>query len=174
MIFYLVPAAQGRPAKLEPTQADANREARERGLKVRAPDMEHNVPTVKSELMDYINDLMAGAGGPVGYAGSIPAPGHPDLDGMGVDITEIAARDGAAAGDKHLAPHTPWGRGETAPDGHPECRAGVTSAQVHASVLPKSEKVQDVCYVISKMTAPELGFVALEVISRGARLGGLA
>lgn len=59
MIFYLVPATESQPAKLEPTQADANREAKARGLKVRAPDMEHNVPTVKAELMDYINDLLA-------------------------------------------------------------------------------------------------------------------
>jgi hypothetical protein len=43
---------------LQPTQADANREARERGLKVRAPDMEHEVPTVKADLMAYINDLL--------------------------------------------------------------------------------------------------------------------
>jgi hypothetical protein len=77
MIFYLVPAAAGRPAQLQPTQADANREARERGLKVRAPDMEHEVPTVKAELMAYINDLMGSAGGPVGLAGSTPAAPQP-------------------------------------------------------------------------------------------------
>ena len=60
MIFYLVPAAAGGPAMLQPTQADANREAKERGLKVRAPDMEHEVPTVKADLMAYVNSLLSG------------------------------------------------------------------------------------------------------------------
>lgn len=61
----------------------------------------------------------------------------------------------------------------TAADGLPDHRPGCTSAQVAAGVLPRSDKVSDVTFLISKMNAPELGLVALEVIARGARLGGL-
>lgn len=58
-------------------------------------------------------------------------------------------------------------------DGHPRGRSAFTGAQVAASALPTSIKVQDVCQLISKMNAGELGFVALEVIARGASLGGI-
>lgn len=107
MIFYLVPAGEGpefHPPMLQPTQGDANKLARERGLKVRARDMEHQVPTDKAGLMAYINDLLSRSGGPVGYAGSIPAPAHQNTDALDIDIAEVAARDGAAAGDKFLTP----------------------------------------------------------------------
>jgi hypothetical protein len=104
----------------------------------------HDVPTDKAGLRDYVNDLLG------------KAPGTPQ--------TAAEAHSGAAASN---AP-------AIAGDGHPECRPAFTSAQVHASALPRSEKVQDVCYLVSKMTAGELGFVALEVVARGARLGGLA
>jgi hypothetical protein len=58
MIFYLIPATADKPATLAPTQAEANTEAKARGLKVRAPDMQHDVPTSKPDLMAYINAML--------------------------------------------------------------------------------------------------------------------
>jgi hypothetical protein len=77
----------------------------------------------------------------------------------------------AATEDHSLDEHLPHGVDPV--DGHPKVRSAFTSAQVHASALPRSTKVQDVCHIISTMPAGELGFVALEVIARGAKLGGV-
>jgi len=152
MIFYLVPAADGKPAMLQPTQADANREARERGLKVRAPDMEHEVPIVKAELMAYINALMETKGA----------------------VQRVTPSDDASAAEPEVDLDQHTGRHALAEDGYENGPPDFTSTQVAAHVLPKTQKVRDVCFIISKMKADELGIIALEVIARGARLGGLA
>jgi hypothetical protein len=155
MIFYLVPAAAGRPATLQPTQADANREARERGLKVRAPDMEHQVPTDKAGLMAYVNAMLA------------EQPRAMTRD----EIVNSNAPEAQAAAEAAMNPDTP-SYVETNDDGSLKVRTAFTCAQVAASALPKDTKVQDICHAIAKLRANELGYVALEVIARGARLGG--
>jgi hypothetical protein len=154
MIFYLIPAHGGEPKRIEATQDEARATCKARGLRP-SEFQKHDVPTDKAGLRDYVNDLL----------GMVP----------GTPQTAAEAHSGASASDApRIAQHTPAGCSGVAQDGHPECRPAFTSAQVHASALPRSEKVQDVCYLVSKMTAGELGFVALEVVARGARLGGLA
>jgi hypothetical protein len=144
MIFYLVPAAAGRPAQLQPTQADANREARERGLKVRAPDMEHEVPTVKAELMAYINDLMAGPAAEIPYTvETVRGPIEVDLKKLECDPT-------------------------------PEPTGFMSQQEVDELFKPRAKAPlprERVCEAISDMTGTDLGFVALEVACRFETLG---
>ena len=60
-----------------------------------------------------------------------------------------------------------------ASDGHPEHRSAYTSAQVNAAALPRSTKVQDICHEIGKLSAADLGYVALEVVAHAARMTGV-
>lgn len=160
MIFYLIPARGGEPKRIEATQDEARTACKARGL--RPSEFEkHDVPTDKAKLKDYVNDLLAQA--------HEMAPGRPQTAAAAVSADEPA--DDSTGGDASLGRHFPTG---TAADGFPEARCAYTPAQVAASALPRSEKVQDVCHLIAKMPAGELGFVALEVIARGARLSGLA
>jgi hypothetical protein len=158
MIFYLIPGTDEQPSRLEPKQDLARAECKARGIRFKAEEMKHDVPTEKDGLQAYVNDLLE----------RVAAKCSPPASSAPASVLEPKAEPSG------LERHTPYGRGDIANDGHPEARPGFTSAQVHASALPRSEKVQDVCYVVSKMNAGELGFVALEVIARGARLGGLS
>lgn len=162
MLFYLIPTAGDQPSKLEPTQDAARATCKARGLKFNADEMKHDVPTEKAALLEYVNALLAQR-----YAAA--AEGVDTFyRGMDAGAAKAANNDD----DVDVARHGDW-NGE-APDGHANSRCAFTSTQVRAAALPRSEKVQDVCHLVSKMTAGELGFVALEVIARGARLGGLA
>lgn len=58
-------------------------------------------------------------------------------------------------------------------DGHPVHRSAYTVVEVAASALPKSIVVQDICHAVAKLRAADLGYVALEVMARAARLGGV-
>jgi hypothetical protein len=58
-------------------------------------------------------------------------------------------------------------------DGHPVHRTAYTVAEVAASALPKSVEVQDICHAVAKLRAMDLGYVALEVMARAAKLGGV-
>jgi len=138
--------------------ADAKREARN----LKCTWSQEDVPTDKPGLMAYINNLMGSAGGPVGLAGSTPvAPHLPEVTG-----------DPHSEDTPSLDEYT--GRHEIAADGIENGPPGYTRAQIEAGVMPKTQKLRDVCFIISKMTAGELGTVALEVIARGAKIGGAA
>jgi len=160
VIFYLIPKTVNKPSQVELTQDLARAECRERGLKPSAFE-QYVVPTDKAGLQKYVNEMLAAVDKVIP---SKPAPDpidDPDHD------APIPAED-----EVDLDQHT--GRNEIAQDGHPNGPPGYTSTQIAAGVMPKTQKLRDVCYIVSKMTASELGTVALEVIARGAKLGGVA
>jgi hypothetical protein len=139
MIFYLVPAAAGRPATLQPTQADANREARERGLKVRAPEMQHDVPTDKAGLMGYINAMFA-----AGEQAVERAPTQADQIEAAADrFEQDAAKDHKPAYTQEQVDAMFQPRSKEAP-------------------LDRDA----VCTAIADMDGTDLGMVALEVTAR--------
>lgn len=148
MIFYLVLGTSSAPSCLAGTQADAKAMARERGTSWE----QHDVPTDKAGLMDYVNQLMADVSAEM-HKDRLAPPGH--------------------CGDEY-EPEPEPDDVPLAEDGHPDHRSAFTSAQVAAYALPRNPKVQDICHAVTKLTAADLGYVALEVIARGARLGGLA
>jgi hypothetical protein len=136
------------------TQTDAKAGARQIG----AADYDQvEVPTDKPGLLDWLNKQA--------------------IMGNGLKTTLEAAEDEehdflAAAEQRAVRASVPDTRPLEA-DGHPEHRSAYTVAQVAASALPKAMVVQDVCHAVAKMRAPDLGYVALEVMARAAKLGGV-
>jgi hypothetical protein len=143
------------------TQGDAKAKSKA----ANAPWHECEVPTDKPGLLAFLEHRnVAGAEEEPRQLVQLRQPLERDpMDAA----AEAPTKDVAGSLEQHL----PSGISN---DGHPDARPAFTSAQVSASALPRSEKVRDVCYLVSKMNAGELGFVALEVIARGAKLGGVA
>lgn len=144
MIFYLVPAANGEPQRLEGTQADANRVAKDRGLKVRAPQMQLDVPTDKTGLQAYINALMA-------IEVAAPAPLREDLLGNGEEY-------GLAPVVSHKPAFT-------------QAQVDAMFEPTERTNRLTADDVDQVCILIEEMSGAAIGHIAHSLAARIERLG---
>lgn len=147
MIFYQVLGTSAAPCCLVGTQIDAKRLARQRGTSWEQVD----VPTDKTGLMEYINQLKADVSSEMhGTSNELSQPAYTQTEDRPMN-PDVGLDD----------------------DGHPKRRSGYTSVQVETCNLEKrSDHVQDLCYHISKLTTgKDLGLVALEVAAKFTKIG---
>lgn len=152
MIFYLIPPTAETPARLEPTQDAARAACRAIGTKFMANAMQHDVPTDKTGLLNYVNDLLAATTQLI-----ISPPSPADVDPAPA-ISQVEVDAMFTPGPQRGERPSGWGA-------NPVHSAAATDQRLG---LPTDlgERVDAICDTIDALGAHHLGNVAHAVASR--------